>query len=1223
MKSITLKSIRIFAVTFLVAGLLGCMDPETENLDLAIEEAQDAASSNYSLEATNGSTLFGVINSTFLDSLTVTLKKGSNTVSGESVRFEVEDGVGSTVGEDSVTTDSVGVADTTFISGSATGTYRVRAHHDKSGLSVLFILIANEPKDPILEIVSGNFQVGGLNSEFTNELGVRLIGNTGEPTLDAEIIFTIGSGAGQLSKNVAKTNEKGISAVNFTSDSSEGTVVVDVAHVETGLTLNFTLFVQSSVADKVVKIVEAGVGNQPEVTSRSIDVAAGSMTVKAALYNADTSKYIEDVSVVWTTAGGNYTSADFVGNTAGSTTITFNPTKTGSTVVQATYTGTDQSVIGPTDTTGSINVTTILVPAIVSVVSGDGQTGVVNNNLSLPLKVRVTTANGTPVPGEGVVFTSVQGSGSIITGQPVVTDDDGLTEALVQLSTLASTHVFRATLASNSSLTADFSATAIPGPATKLAVFVEPSDCFEGFQCLTQPQVVLRDQYNNNVTGTNANISVAVQTGTGNLSGDNFINGISTTNGVGALTDLTYDTEEAGVIFSFSATGLTSANTSAINVGPPLVSACSTQDIDWKTEGGGCKDQSTNLIWSSRSSGTMNWHAANWDAYAVGGGGAAEVEQSDNGKTNEYRSGYGVYGGLTFRDNSTTAYCHSLVEGGKSDWRMPLADEIQAAYSNGIHTHVSGLNNWLWTNTRYDSDEMYLAAAHSGSITRQPTNNAWYVICVRSDSNSSTLSKTEFKTMPGSATYNEVASSIVVKLTDSLGNSFHAENTSVTLSVVSGPGNISGTLTRMTDAAGEATFDDIVFDDFGLYTLTATSGSLTAPVSNNQIMVGEFPGSCINPDASFASSDGGCRQLGTDIVWSRPSENLMTWQAAIWDASVSGASQPDASDNGWTNEYHPSTSLNECYLGTSKCDSDPAAYCHDLVEGGYDDWIMPAHQYLTGAWAIGLASQVAYPTSDYHVLHRRTDYSTYNKVRFTDGVLTHGAQTQRTICIRNLAGKVSSNKLVPIRGNLIVTSGDSFEVSARVYGFGGEIIYQSGVEVTLSLTSGSGNLTGVMTQYTNRAGIVVFDNLTYDTDEYITLSFTNDAGLINESDFSVHQSPFPGACAQETAQWQTGQGGCQSQGSKLVYGSISASAGYSSASATTYCDQLIEGGFSDWRITTQGELSALIGLVPDVLPLNTTTGELKYSSPGIYNIFTGGSSHYDWGKAALCVRQGI
>ncbi|MCS7012919.1 MAG: T9SS type A sorting domain-containing protein [Chloroherpetonaceae bacterium] len=54
----------------------------------------------------------------------------------------------------------------------------------------------------------------------------------------------------------------------------------------------------------------------------------------------------------------------------------------------------------------------------------------------------------------------------------------------------------------------------------------------------------------------------------------------------------------------------------------------------------------------------------------------------------------------------------------------------------------------------------------------------------------------------------------------------------ITLAKASGPGNLSGTLTKAA-VAGVATFDDIKFDQAGTYTLTATSGSLTAATSGN------------------------------------------------------------------------------------------------------------------------------------------------------------------------------------------------------------------------------------------------------------------------------------------------------------------------------------------------------------------------------------------------------
>lgn len=54
----------------------------------------------------------------------------------------------------------------------------------------------------------------------------------------------------------------------------------------------------------------------------------------------------------------------------------------------------------------------------------------------------------------------------------------------------------------------------------------------------------------------------------------------------------------------------------------------------------------------------------------------------------------------------------------------------------------------------------------------------------------------------------------------------------ITLAKASGPGNVSGTLTKAA-IGGVATFNDIQFDAAGTYTLTASSGSLTAAASGN------------------------------------------------------------------------------------------------------------------------------------------------------------------------------------------------------------------------------------------------------------------------------------------------------------------------------------------------------------------------------------------------------
>ncbi|PYI79676.1 MAG: hypothetical protein DME26_22990, partial [Verrucomicrobia bacterium] len=73
---------------------------------------------------------------------------------------------------------------------------------------------------------------------------------------------------------------------------------------------------------------------------------------------------------------------------------------------------------------------------------------------------------------------------------------------------------------------------------------------------------------------------------------------------------------------------------------------------------------------------------------------------------------------------------------------------------------------------------------------------------------------------------------ITVQLKDSFGNSVATPGVSVTITINSGGGSLGGTATRLTDASGLATFNNLNINTSGTKTLKAASGTLTPAISN-------------------------------------------------------------------------------------------------------------------------------------------------------------------------------------------------------------------------------------------------------------------------------------------------------------------------------------------------------------------------------------------------------
>jgi hypothetical protein len=94
------------------------------------------------------------------------------------------------------------------------------------------------------------------------------------------------------------------------------------------------------------------------------------------------------------------------------------------------------------------------------------------------------------------------------------------------------------------------------------------------------------------------------------------------------------------------------------------------------------------------------------------------------------------------------------------------------------------------------------------------------------------VARLAFLQQPSTATAGVVISpAVTVALTDAFGNRVRTTGTSITVALYSGTGVLSGTLTRTT-TSGIATFANLSINLSGSKTLRATSGTLTAAVSN-------------------------------------------------------------------------------------------------------------------------------------------------------------------------------------------------------------------------------------------------------------------------------------------------------------------------------------------------------------------------------------------------------
>ena len=187
-------------------------------------------------------------------------------------------------------------------------------------------------------------------------------------------------------------------------------------------------------------------------------------------------------------------------------------------------------VVTPNGVRDSTRVTFVPVPVALNLVSGSGQSGVVNTTLAQPLRVQVKGSDSLGVKGIAVHFAATAGGGSV-KDSVVVTDSLGFAADSATLGPLAVPQTFQASAAGLTTVNA--SATALAGPIspTKSVITVSSGTLVSG----TNTTVTLqgKDAGGNALTIGGATVLFSASTGGGVSTGTL---GAVTDNGNGSYT---------------------------------------------------------------------------------------------------------------------------------------------------------------------------------------------------------------------------------------------------------------------------------------------------------------------------------------------------------------------------------------------------------------------------------------------------------------------------------------------------------------------------------------------------------------------------------------------------------------------------------------------------------------------------------------------------------------
>lgn len=562
------------------------------------------------------------------------------------------------------------------------------------------------------------------------------------------------------------------------------------------------------------------------------------------------------------------------------------------------------------------------------VVSGNNQSAVVGTPLAQPLVVMVVDETGAPVPGVSVVFEVVAGGGAV-SANTVVTRGNGTAEVFWTVGILAGeqTGQLVATTGTAPAWSAAFVASTIPGPAAGLAFSREPILAYAGTPVANPWEVQAVDAYGNHASSAET-VTMSVHTGTGTLSG-NLVRPM--VDGAVEFSGVSYSTPESGVEVRASS-GAWSVLSQPMGVAAAPPGACIQQDAFFRTDGGGCMDLQSGMVWSALSP-KISWSWVIWDSVLTD----APPDEHDQGRTNDYPP-------VTTPcerecDLSSVAYCHSLTEGGQLDWRVPTPAELMELFQHEDAAPAPSYLVQLGDDALWSSENTgEMATTLARGIPEQTAKTSPLPVrCVRGDhAGVPRIVVVDPGYVTVGAAPRRLPMRVAIVTED--GRQVNAERVTLQMEVAAGGAfTLGGTTTVQTQATGTAVLNGFTLAPAGTVTLRVRvvdpPGGVDIMPAEVTLNVGPFEHTC-KMEGAFVTAAGGCQHVRTGLVVSTPSESPMSWDQAIWDAtSPTGNAPQDEHDGTRTHDYEgdPPTLRDASLIN----------YCHDLVEGGFSDWRMP------------------------------------------------------------------------------------------------------------------------------------------------------------------------------------------------------------------------------------------------------------------------------------------
>jgi adhesin/invasin len=439
-----------------------------------------------------------------------------NGVPGVTVAFASS--TGSTVTGGSKTTDNNGVAaPDAWALGTQARTYTLTASTG-SLTTVSFSVAARAGAASAAAIADGNNQSATVGSAVAIEPSVRVVDQFGNPVGGIEVVFDVTSGGGTAVARRPVTNSDGVATVGGwtlgrISGSNNNTLRATVSG--TGITGNPLTFTASGTAGTATGLAVSTGNNQTAVVATQLP------TNPTVIVRDAQSNPVPGVVVTFTPAtnsGG--VAGTSTGTPAGSVTATTDATGIASVFWTLGQLAGTQTLVASADGLSNVSFTataSVGAPANIVVLSGTGQSAVVNTNIAIQPVVQIRDAFNNVVVGATVVFSTVN-TGASVSGASVTSNSLGQASPTAwTMGTAIGTQTLTVT---SGAATTTVTATATAGAATALQIVSGNGQTRQASQGLLLPlRVRLIDAFGNPVTTSGTAVTFAVTAGGGAIAG--------------------------------------------------------------------------------------------------------------------------------------------------------------------------------------------------------------------------------------------------------------------------------------------------------------------------------------------------------------------------------------------------------------------------------------------------------------------------------------------------------------------------------------------------------------------------------------------------------------------------------------------------------------------------------------------------------------------------------